>query len=394
MEQQPTLTIQKCWEYSDKTVTLLCTTRALEGAKGYLTIDCNQATFGIRLDQKKKSAEPKPGAVTSLLRKHLLRAKIYAILQQHGSHDLWIMIERHRDAVRQIWMIALFASKPPQLTLINADKTSLVRFSTAAIYTKLQQFQGDLPDAHHTGFRNILPELLQPQCSEAPKADQPPSQETRAVAPEQKSLAARLRRKLKTLNHSLKKEYSHLPHPTELAQLTLKAQLLVQYSHEVLVHAASIVLPGQTTEQAEDITIELDPGLSVGQNIQSYFDRLKKRQRADQIGRKLIAKLEYEIAALTTVISRLGTTSLTPPEIAALQTQYGLKPAERLNRPSHQAATVKPGPYRLFQIPQLGKILVGKGAEENDLLTKMAKANDVTEYFTPSCLESQHNNTL
>ena len=373
--------LNKCWEYPDKSIALQVFLRSdgqRNGAakKAFLVIDLNQAECGIRLCSAKPRGEPKPGAVSALIRKYLLRCHITALWCDSASSDLWLVFHEPPHFAHAWYLYLARSLKPPLLSLINPDGISLLRISSAATYTKAHPHTGPLPDFAGGGF---TPEALQlddkttsTENSSSRVTEQPD------MASEQKVLRDRLKRKLKTLKQSLNKMQGNIPSKEELEKLSRDASLLKDYLHLVDPEASLLVLSTDLTGYESAISIELKADISAGQNLQLYFSRLKKRKTAFAIQYKMVEKLKTEIHGLENDLENLQHKSCSMGEIAALASRYQLlrQPPPPATR-EEKGASFQVLPYRLFDIPGLARILVGKGPRESDVMLKKAKANDL-----------------
>ena len=377
---RPMFVLNKCWEFSDKSVVLqLFSGRggddAAEGAgKSFLVIRLHQENCGMLLESARPPGEPKAGAISSLIRKHLLRAQITGIFTDDASTGIWLQM-RHPPGSDRYWHLYLAKShKPPFLSLINPDRVSLLRLSASATYTKAHPHGDPLPDA---AAGNFQPYILSAKAARSSASPQAAAGESLEVSDQQKVLRDRLKRKLKTLRQALGKMTGKMPRAEDLARLEREALLLKEHLHLVIPGAESLVLPSELTGETGEVCIALDPQSPAGQNLQLYYTRLKKGKKAAAIQREMVTKLQDQLTALETDIVFLQENSLDVSQISEWQRRYQLLP-QPSSFSAHAGAKQKSGtqPYRVFDIPHLAKILVGKGAAESDVMLKQAKAND------------------
>ena len=175
--------------------------------------------------------------------------------------------------------------------------------------------------------------------------------------------------RLRQAEHLVKQSTSYASHRTSGDLLSANAHLIVPKERWVTV-------PDHTTPEAEaTVTIELDPNLSAGENIEAYYRRYRKgktaHQRAIESREALKRSIEETTAVYEGLLSRSEQTGLI--DLAALQQH--LTPQHRESR------TAKADPYA--QAPGLRftssifTLLVGRNAKENEaLLRRWAKGND------------------
>ena len=143
-----------------------------------------------------------------------------------------------------------------------------------------------------------------------------------------------------------------------------QAPVLREHGNVVLCHLASIARGASTLTVEQDggpLSIALDPRKSGSENANAMFERARRLERGLSIARARLAEADAELAALDARAEQLRTAS---PE--TLETE---RPEPRGPTPSGKARGVAPRvPYRQFDTPH-GRVLVGKGAVDNDALT-------------------------
>lgn len=371
---------QKFWEGKNLNVTWQVNPnnqneRDVRIKKCFVLIDLNQKSFGIKLSSKKPPNLKSETALVNIIRKHLKGSIIEDIKREVESGDIWIFLKR-RGSEGAKYYIHLAQSKPPYLSLINSSKESLIRFGNKGIFTKKREIDTPLPDETNTSLESITTSLL----NELREEIKTPHSETIEVTQEepatpnkeQNQVAKRLKRKLKTLKKSLEKELANSTTPEELEKLSRKANLLQSYAHLAKDREESLILNPELTGLAESIKIYLDTNLSIGKNISSYYELLKKKQRSCEKQASHIKRLKKEITGLEQKITELKESSFTETAIEQTRNQYNLPKID--TKKYSQAKESKP--YKEYIFENDIKILVGKSATDNDLLTKQAKSND------------------
>ncbi|MEZ4608264.1 MAG: NFACT RNA binding domain-containing protein, partial [Deinococcales bacterium] len=149
----------------------------------------------------------------------------------------------------------------------------------------------------------------------------------------------------------------------EADQLRYQASLLMAYHQDLKPHQSQLKLKGFA---GEDVTIYLDPKLSLVQNAEALYIKAKKREQ-----RKIQAEShEDEIVAdyekLDNLLNSLETKS--DAELKVLADEY-------LPKTEGQFRAL---PYSRYLSPQGYSVLVGRNAKGNDHISfKLAKSEDM-----------------
>lgn len=160
--------------------------------------------------------------------------------------------------------------------------------------------------------------------------------------------------------------------------LRREANLLLCNLAAVAPGANEVRLEDLASEPPEQLAISLDPALSALQNAERRFARARRAERGASIASERLAHTEAEIAALTAFTGCIEHAGI--PELVQNAAAVGIK----LDA-GPQAAPLggqRPRPrhisYRAFQGTDEARILVGKGAADNDALTlTVARPHDL-----------------
>lgn len=160
-------------------------------------------------------------------------------------------------------------------------------------------------------------------------------------------------------------------------RLRREADALLCHLQEVPRGAASVTLPDPASEPPELLDIALDPALPAEQNAERKFARARRLARGIGIATQRLAEAEREIAELITFTNAIEQAS--PSRLSELAQTAGLQlgspAAARANRSERKQAHT---PYRVFEAFGGARVLVGKGAADNDTLTlTMARPHDL-----------------
>jgi predicted ribosome quality control (RQC) complex YloA/Tae2 family protein len=164
---------------------------------------------------------------------------------------------------------------------------------------------------------------------------------------------------------------------------------------ELLKGALHLIRPGaeevtvRDYESGGDVVIPLDPKLSPAENLESYFNRYQRKQRATEAIRKqltILGKSQAEIESLQSELRFI----LRDADLTALENLAGRPRLRKLLRSRRSSGTSGPKvtaskggiPGRLmprrFRTDQGFEIWVGRNDESNDVLTtRMARGKDL-----------------
>ena len=342
--------------------------------KIFMTIDINQMTRGITFSRIKPKFNIKSGTLVQLLRKHLNGLVVQEITQNENTKDYRINVHGASRSVN--WIILLHGTKPPEFELVNSDEqTSYFRWSTRGTYTKRKNYEVDSDKNPKGSFVDISSPLVQ-SILNAPdenleEVDSPVSSISSLT---QRNAVQKIRRRLRTLKKSLEKTLSKSIKTEDLDVWKKNTLLLEQYSYLIKKDADHLTLSPEQTRQDESLTIEIDPDKSIGENINHYHIKYKKMKTSISSQKKQIDQCKEDIQRVTRDLDQLLEYELTDDEVSHLLAQHKLTIKKKSSgaTPSQNIRT----PYKVYLSTDGTRILVGKGATENDVLTKKAKSND------------------
>lgn len=364
------LKLTKAWEGDGPFLVLFVT--AFGGGqtkKFYLTVDANQKTRGLRAETDKRLDLKVNGGVIAQLRKHAASGGLGGVWLHEASGDIWLpLYTRGGDHAPDAY-IQLAEASPPEIRLILADNTVLVRKSSQGTFTKKRTFEGDLPlNADDTGFSDLTPTILAQLHAEDPEA----ASEALAEAPvgalpeHQREARDRLARKLKTVKKYVQKTAGKAVSLAAIADAEREATLLKENLYRVSEGMHELVIDG--------VSMALDPEATPGRNLDQAFARVKKLRRAAAVSAAEQAKASAELQAIEQDMLRLRAGPLTVAETAAILARFKILPLSRVASKGGQLAP-QALPYRRFEVHGV-TFLVGKGAADNDELTRAARSDD------------------
>lgn len=378
---------QKCWQTKEPLLVAQINWRSRSGElpkwqKDYLYLDARQQSFGVTVQSKKPAGTTAQTALITTLRKQVPSGVVKGIWRENNG-NIWLALSA---AGEQFWLL-LEKRRPPLISLMTADKTQLIRHGMKGTFTKRATFEAVTPAQQPELFTEVSGEIFSEAIAalasdegsasedspdqEPGDQDQAEQQAGSGISAAQKQIRNRLKRKLKTIKKSKDKQQLSLPTVEAIQAMEHKASLLQTYGYLVKPGDFSLKLEQAVYGLDQDYELDIDPELSVGQNIEATFMELRKAKRSKQVGEKFLEKTLAEIDNLTRDIESLGQDSLSEGDLDGLCQRYKL-PKLVLAKSGEQVTQ----PYKEYLSSTGHRILVGKGPKENDILTKNAKSHD------------------
>lgn len=347
--------------------------------KAYLILTTSpkpQLKFSL---QKPERVKPS-GQFVSLLRKYMPGgnlAKVWIGKGKSSSRVLEIM------SGGKVSYITLDDLRPPMISLLTSDPlTNVCRMTPKSCYTKRSDASPpDLSEFTEVPFSELLKSLEISSDDPSGETEESPTDEndemlsTNDFSKYQKESIKRLKRRFKTIKKSLDKARKSVVTAEDIRMAGEKAKLLQTYAY--LVSEEDLVLrldPSQTG--SESMTIELDPDISVGENIERHFIAAKKLKRSSEVSSKQLKKLLKEYDLLQEAIQRLSNDEVSDSEIEQYLNKFGISLVKQDSSAKDKNTSSANSFFRRYETEQGFVYFVGKGPKENDLLTKSAKSND------------------
>jgi predicted ribosome quality control (RQC) complex YloA/Tae2 family protein len=175
----------------------------------------------------------------------------------------------------------------------------------------------------------------------------------------------RLERRLVALAEDVQRAESAQP-------LRARANLLVANLHAVKRGATSVSLLDYTQDPPATIALELDSARTPKEHVEAWFKQARRFERGAQLALQRTAATERELTAFAELRAELSQADEPTLERLALRARElgvrGLSGGAASPRKTPQQARHKP--YRELRGHGRRAILVGKGAEDNDTLTR------------------------
>lgn len=349
----------------------------------FLWIDLQRPQSGCFLVQDLPPTQP-AGALTQALRKHLLDSRLQAITQLAEDRVLYWDWQSTQGRYR---LVLELTGRHANLFLLDAEGQILQQLHRDGSQRSLHRHRQYLPPEP----RPCEP-AKDPLKLAAAAAD---GSRSRVLADfEQKQARLRLQQQwLRQAQTALERQRRRDQQVWQGLQQDLagldQAQIL-QRQGELLQSAYGKVVKGQCEVTLIDyfqpdqplVTLALNPTLSLAANIQKCFRLSRKREKAAERALELLdaaeARLQADAASLNELNSwQARSTAGEPlPDEILSRLQALIPPARPQAAKAHQPATRLP--YREFVSASGHRILVGRTARDNDILTfRLARGNDL-----------------
>lgn len=370
------LRILKTWAARDPSLIFQCQPIGDSGfpKKSHFFIDLRQQSFGLRLQADKPADADANHAFIQILRKQLAGFTLKLVFHDPSSGDYWIPLLGGPETDRP-WLIRLAGSKPPLASLVAPDDTIFVSFGQKGTFTK--KHQGEARPSFE-GMTDVLPKIMRELLGNAAEVETEveeaaPSQDV--VLPKlQKDLIARLKRKQKTGKKTLEKNRGEIPSAADVQQKEREASLLQAYAWMVKPDAFALHLDAAQSGLPEAFVIPLDPDATVGQNMEKKFAALHKAKRGRELGQKQWDLTRAFLSGLEKDLADLQSEPRNDSFLQQLIRKYKLPELQSSGSSHASEPTAKP--FKTYTASTGHSILVGKGAIDNDELTKSARSND------------------
>ena len=168
----------------------------------------------------------------------------------------------------------------------------------------------------------------------------------------------------------------------EADTLRTQGDVLMAYQYQVPANASEVTLPDFT---GGELSLQLDPKLSAVDNAQAFYERARKREGRKEQAEAREEALTAELLGLTAILADLPT--LNDGDLEALLERHAPK--------AKMQTRLVPGIR--YQGPHGYKVIVGRNAKENDIVTfRIARSRDLwlhVQGYTGSHVVVQAENT-
>ncbi len=321
-----------------------------------------------------------PFAWQAPLRQALEGSRLEALELQAGDRVVTLRFER---AGGRVQLVAELTGRHGNLLLVDAG--GVVRFMASRVAEPGRRLAPGLPwtpPAAPRGERRAGPRFEPVAGASFPwslaverryaaiEAERTLVEARRRLREPLRAALARSRRALERLSD----EAARVP----AAEADRRAGDLLKANLQAVTRGArEVTLTEWTADGPGEVRVALDPALTPRQNMERFYRRFKRiaesAARVEARAGEVRARLEA-VGALLERVDGAPLEELPAIEREARRLAAGPRPAARPRRPREQASL----PYRTFRSVAGLALLVGRGAAENDQLTRrVARGNDL-----------------
>ncbi len=190
-----------------------------------------------------------------------------------------------------------------------------------------------------------------------------------------RALIGVLKRERKRLDRKREAISGDLGRVDQLDELREKAHLLLAHAREIPAKAKSFEA-NSWEDPHRRVRIDLDPRQTPTEQAQSLFQKAKRLERGQARALQQLGLVEASIEKIDRLISQAE--QLGPTALSEALAQLGLGKVHAQPRPARPTKKIERLPYREFVSHDMKKVLVGRGAADNDRLTlRVAKPQDL-----------------
>ncbi len=191
-----------------------------------------------------------------------------------------------------------------------------------------------------------------------------------------RTLCAQLRAALKRAERKAAAIEGDLARAGLAPGLRRQASLLLCNLAAIPRGADQVSLRDESVEPPEAVQVALDPTRDAKGNAQAMFERARKVERGTAIATQRLDETRAEVARLRDLQRAVAATQ-TASELEAVTCALGSRAASAQKPPGKRGKPQAHTPYHTFESADGARILVGKGAADNDTLTlNVARPHD------------------
>lgn len=333
------------------------------GATQLVSICAEPEETRIHWTPERPASPPTPLPIQNLLRAHLLPSRLVDIAADEGERVVRLRFETPKGKKT---LVAELLGRRGNLYLHDAEGKVLGaavpgRHRPGERYEPPPPRQGAPPeDASRFAGDDGEPFPI----SRAIHAHYGPRAKERRIADRRKEAERALKRRLDRVLRSMKKVEEDLARTRDADRWRRLGDLLKPMLSRIPRGAEAVEATEYTEEGPRSVEVPLDPKLSPQENVERYYKRYRRmRAGAERIPERL-AQLEAEARSLRESLAGLEAAE-DEEAIAELLADAG----EASRRGGLSPKDERKLPYRTFVSATGQRILVGRGAKQNDELT-------------------------
>ena len=260
-------------------------------------------------------------------------------------------------------LVADFDTRAPCLVLLNAAGLAVGSSDEAALRKRLP----DRKQPYQAGPGRGIPRVLDEASARALGQALLSSNQDRGEELIRARARSQLKNALKRAERKAEAIRGDVARADTAPRLRREASVLLCYLHELPRGQKQVTLLDESVAPPEALLIELDPAKDARLNADHKFERARKLDRGAIVARSRLHEAEAELERLRELLAAIDGDD--PEAFAEAARTLGLPLGQRTQAPAKKREPQTHSPYRTFVGAGGRRILVGKGAADNDTLT-------------------------
>jgi predicted ribosome quality control (RQC) complex YloA/Tae2 family protein len=376
----PVISLSKCWQTDHGTLVFQASIfqpTTGEKTKGYLTLDAAAKTNNLLFSTAKPTAELKSTGAAAIIRKYCSSCRLINVaLSAHDREKSFLRLRLMSNSPSHDTFLVVSAKPTAEIDFI-LNGVSLCRLQPKGTFTVKKTASSDVLEADDFDEPTIalwLKSLLSLD-EQANLANQPQSGEVLSAFRRQSR--DKIARRLKTLRKTLDQDLSKLPSTATIKAAKKDAELLSSNLWRLKKNSEELIIEDTESGESQKI-LKLNPSKTPGENLELFYTRIKKLERASKLQSDRVAGIKRDIQSFEEALTRLRDSSLpmTDDEITSLLSSLLMIKPKLTVTPTRAVKTSKNTLGRRFSAPEGAILILGRDAKESDQIVKAAKSSD------------------
>jgi hypothetical protein len=376
----PVISLGKCWQTDRGTLIFQASIFdqiSSNKTKGYLTLDASAKSSTVGFSTDKPAIELKATGVAAIIRKYCSSCRLMNVALSPNDHDKsFFRLRLVSNATGDETFIVVSAKPAAEIDFI-VNRVSMCRLQPKGTFTVRKTPSNDVLEAEdfdesqlHFWMRSLLDQDNTDHSTSLPDQTEP-------LSPHRRQARDKIARRLKTLRKTLDQDLSKLPSTDTIKAAKRDAELLSSNLWRLKSISEELVV--DVTESGEGKKIlKLNPAKTPGENLDIFYARIKKLERASKLQGERVAALNRDIQSFEQVLSRIRDSSvpMTDEEVSNLLSGLSLIKPKLAVTPNRPVKSSKQTLGRRFAAAEGAILILGRDAKESDQIVKAAKSSD------------------
>jgi hypothetical protein len=365
----PVISLGKCWQTDRGTIVFqssIFDPLSSNKTKGYLTLDAAAKSNNVLFSIDKPGVELKATGAAAIIRKYCSSCRLTTVALNSAHHEKSFLRIRLLSNSPSNQAFLVISSKPtPEIDFI-VDGVSLCRLQPKGTFTVKKTASSDILEADDFDESQLavwLKSLLSLD-DQANLASQPQAGE--GLSASRRQARDKIARRLKTLKKTLDQDLSKLPSSDIIKAAKRDAELLSSNLWRLNPNSEELVIEATKSGEAKKI-LKLNPLKTPGENLDIFYARIKKLERASKLQGERVAALERDIQSFEHALTRIRDSSvpMTDEEVSNLLSGLSLIKPKLAVTPNRSVKSSRQGLGRRFSATEGAILILGRDAKES-----------------------------